>query len=174
MEALSKSLILTTLALLLGACSANGLNNAHSQLQTVDLLGPEHLRVQAQQVTKVNVGSVNVYSVSMFLYADETPQNYFSFTLDRADVKEGYSTQDVFEGDRKSKAIDANWNGRFYSESRRFSTHAHLTITSLTAQEAVVEVSARLVHPQTGDFIYLPPLILNIRGDDLAVMTEKI
>ncbi|MFW8695638.1 hypothetical protein, partial [Mesorhizobium japonicum] len=82
------------------------------------------------------------------------------------------SSKDFADQDRH-KVIDANWNGRFYSESRSYPTHAHFTIKSLTQDEAVVEVSARLVHPETGDFIHLPQAILNIRGDDLAVLTEQ-
>lgn len=86
-------------------------------------------------------------------------------------MREGYSNEDLRDSDRQ-RTIDAPWGGRFYSESRHYPTYARFAITSLTEQEAVVEVSARLVHPEIGEYILLPNPILNIRGDDLAALTE--
>lgn len=149
MNAPLKIFVLSTLALFLVACAS-----APSYSITDKGLGLAENRVPAKDVSRVTVGSVNFYSVTVFLYAEQTPQNYFSFTLDRANVREGYSSKDVYDFNRK-KAIDANWNGRFYSESSHYPTYAHFNIKSLTQEEAVVEVSARLVHPETGEFIQL-------------------
>ncbi|MBB6155259.1 hypothetical protein HDC30_002482 [Pseudomonas sp. JAI115] len=133
----------------------------------------DDVRVLSREVATVSVGSVNFYSVSVFLYTEQTPQNYFSLTLDRTDVREGFTT-DGQQGSERRPAIEANWNGRFYYQSRGYPRDARLAITSLTDKEAALELAARLVHAETGALIDLPPAVVKIRGDDLAALTERI
>lgn len=102
MDAILKCFAFLTFAVFLAACGS-----APPTAFLAPNWGEGDVHVPAKDVSRVNVGSVNFYSVSVFLYADQTPQNYFSFTLDRRDVREGYSSRDVADLDRQ-KIIDAN------------------------------------------------------------------
>jgi hypothetical protein len=52
-------------------------------------------------------------------------------------------------------------------------THAHFAIKSITEQEAVIRLSARLVDPVSASFINLPPMTLKVVGHDLDALVKK-
>lgn len=155
------------LAFSLIACGGGNVKQAE-----YSYLGLGDVRVNPDQVPLVSAVSVNHYSVSVILYAGSTPQSYFSFTLGRENVKAGYSA-DNFYGSNKKLMANANWNGRYYFDSHRFPTYAHFEFKSLTEQEAIIEVSARLVDTASGDYIDLPRIELKVQGADLEVLTER-
>jgi hypothetical protein len=164
-----KLFILSTLALLMVACGGGG----DVKSTTLDLGSgsePVDLRVTALPVVKVN--SAKFHSVSVFVYDGLTPENHFVFTLECINVKAGYSVDEFYNRDKKL-TVHANWSGRHYVESTEFATHAHFTILSITEQEAVIEVSARLLDPQLGAFLKLPQATLKIQGHDLEALIEK-
>jgi hypothetical protein len=68
--------------------------------------------------------------------------------------------------------VTAFWNERYYTDFSRFPTYTHFVIKSLTAQEGVIEVSARLIDLTTGNFIKLPLTLLKVREADLETLAE--
>ena len=171
MQTATRLITISTLAFSLIACGAGGdVKDADRYLEATNGLGPGDIRVKAVPLVKVN--SANFDSVSVFLYDGPTPDNHFAFTLERVNVKAGYSVNESYNRD-KELTVHANWNGRHYTESTKFATHARFTITSITEQEAVIEVSARLHEPDFGSFLNLPQTTIKIQGSDLEALIEK-
>jgi hypothetical protein len=135
-------------------------------------MGPQDIRLKADQVTRLSTASVNFHAVSVTLESSQNPHNHVSFTVARENVKTGYSVDDNYDNDKKI-TVDAIWSERHYAESSNFPTYVHFVIKSLTEQEAVIEVSARLINLPSGDFINLPLTLLRVQGADLATLTEK-
>src|SRR5476651_1339984 len=95
MQTFRKMFAISTLAFFLIACSVGDIKKLEHLPETDSDQRSGDIHVKANQVSLVNVGSANFYSVSVFLYAGATPENYFAFTLDRANVKSGYSVADI-------------------------------------------------------------------------------
>ncbi|MHC8398010.1 hypothetical protein ACYZTX_00545 [Pseudomonas sp. MDT1-17] len=159
------------LAVLLTSCTSNT-PHVQPQVQVDTGMEVRDIRIRADQVTLVRTASVGDEAISVILYSHLDPQNTFSFIWDRVHTKAGYSVDDYKDQDKRFTAL-ADWNGRHYSESTQFPTYAHFVIKSLTEQETLIEVSARLVEPDSGDFINLPLTLLRIQGAQLRGLTGK-
>ncbi|MHC8346692.1 hypothetical protein [Pseudomonas sp. RT6P73] len=135
-------------------------------LQACGSAGPmsQDIRVTSEQVRLIGSGWINgdEPGVSLFIGPDDV--NFFDVTLERANVKQGYSVDDR----RNSVAnfsIRANWEGEHYIQSAYRSTYTRFVIRSLTATEAVIELSAKLLSMSSGKFLTLAPSTLTIKGD---------
>ncbi|MHC8346709.1 hypothetical protein [Pseudomonas sp. RT6P73] len=159
------------LVLLLAGCAQEA-PQLRPQVQLDTGMGVRDIRIRADQVTLIRTASVSVEVVSVILYSNLDAQNVFSFTWDRAHMKAGYSVDDYKDQD-KTLTLLADWNGRHYSESTQFPTYGHFVIKSLTDNEALIEVSGRLVEPDSGDFLNLPLTVLRIQGAQLKTLTDK-
>ncbi|CAI8981169.1 hypothetical protein [Pseudomonas zeae] len=133
---------------------------------------PQDIRVRADQVSRVNATAVAGDAVVVTLYSRLDTQNAFSFSLPREQVKAGYRVDDYYDHDT-TLTVTARWNGQHYLESTQFPTYAHFVVISLSPEEAVLEVSARLFKQETDTFINLPLTLLKIQGADLATLTAR-
>ncbi|CAI8808349.1 hypothetical protein [Pseudomonas zeae] len=171
MQTAFKMIILGTLTLWLGACGVGyGVKDPDSHLEAGNGLGPGDIRVKALPLVKVQ--STRFDSVTVFVYDADNADNHFAFTLERVNVKPGYSVDESYNNDKKL-VVSAQWNGRRYAESTRLATHAHFTIEAITDHLALIQLSARLVDPLSGSFINLPQRTVNLTGPDLDALVEK-
>lgn len=126
-----------------------------------------------QASRNVRVASDQVALVSSFWHGDQRevsifigPNEYdfFDITLERVNVEAGYSVVDK-RNHIANFSITANWGGEHYIQSAHPATYTTFTIHSLTATEAVIELSANLLSMASGKFLALSPSTVKIEGE---------
>ncbi|MBB6158520.1 hypothetical protein HDC30_005778 [Pseudomonas sp. JAI115] len=166
-----KWITLATLALFVGGCGVwDEVNDVHPYLQAGHGLGAGDIRVKALPLAKVD--STGIDAVTVFVYDDQRPENHFSFTLERVNVRPGYSVEEFYNADKKL-LVSAEWDGRGYVESTKMTTHVQFAIEEISEEHALIRLSARLVNPSFGSFLNLPPMAVKIVGPDLEALVKK-
>ncbi|MHC8403396.1 hypothetical protein ACYZTX_29190 [Pseudomonas sp. MDT1-17] len=156
MDSGKKLLVSALFALLLPACGSENKSQAVS--------------VTSEQVSLVSGGFMNGDEPGVSIYIGPDEFNFFEITLDRINVKSGYAVKDM--GNSVANfSVAANWGGEHYVQSSHHATYTTFQIRSLSPDEAVIELSAKLLSMSSGKFLVLAPSLVHIRGELLQKLT---
>ena len=103
-------------------------------------------------------------AVSVTVGADD--HNYFGITFYRENVRAGYSVAESGH-DLQEISMDGTWDKVLYVQSSKHPTRLNFSIVSITPEEAVIEVSAKLVNPSPERYFDLPKTRFSIQGEQL-------
>lgn len=161
MENAAKLIAIPLLSLFLAACGGD-----ESPKQTSAAAGPKVDKVLLVSETTLND------QPALSLALGGTGENYFDVTLYRSNTHAGYVGSSTSASNPSLNAT-ANWDGKYYVQSSKHPTEVLLKFTSVTPSEAVIEFSAKLVNPSSGELLDLKNSVVKVEGEALQTITAQ-
>ncbi|AIC22576.1 hypothetical protein EY04_27810 [Pseudomonas chlororaphis] len=168
MESIAKLIVIIGLGYLIMTCSTTH-NTASTKSRAMD-------RSHSPIDQRPNIRFTQLKRVGRAFNASGQPTAYIllgsedgdllDIYLMRSAIKNGYSFQSHGLNPAQVE-LRAHWKGIRFSQSDAYSTLVNLSIESLTPTEAVINVSATLVHSTTGAYLEVASSKISITGEQL-------
>lgn len=168
MESIAKLIVIIGLGYLLMTCNTthNTASTKSSAMDRSHSLMDQRPSIHFTQLKRVGRAFNAAGQPTAYILLGSEDGDLLDIYLIRSAIKNGYSFQSHGLNPVQVE-LRVDWKGIRFSQSDAYSTPVNLSIESLTPTEAVINVSATLVHSATGAYLEVASSRISITGEQL-------